>query len=114
MVNVHLAVSDAVGGNCHQMVLPHFDPVGKPNDAEVVLGPKVMEDGEQGVFGLGKHRTGPVTSGCMNPCVPRLGDCTPGPFPGIKLRATCKWHWIRVKGLHRLTEKNWQRYVTML
>lgn len=69
-MDVHLAVSDAVRGNRHQMVLPHFDPVGKPDDAEAVLGPKVMEDGEQGVFGLGKHRTRPVTSGRVNPHTP--------------------------------------------
>lgn len=89
-MNVHLAVSDAVGGDRHQMVLPHFDAVGKPNDAEVVLGPKVVEDGEQGVFGLGKHRTRPVTSGCMNPRVPRLGGCTPGTISGVRFSPACK------------------------
>lgn len=113
-MDVHLAVSDAVRGNRHQMVLPHFDPVGKPDDAEAVLGPKVMEDGEQGIFGLGKHRTRPVTSGHVNPRVPQLGDCTPGAISGGKLSATCKWHWMHIKGLCCLTEKKGRRYVTVL
>lgn len=34
------------------MVLPHFDPVGKSNDIEVILGSEVMEDCEEGILGL--------------------------------------------------------------
>lgn len=38
------------------MVLPHFDPVGKSNDIEMVLGSEVMENREEGIFGLGKQK----------------------------------------------------------
>lgn len=39
------------------MVLPHFDPVGKSNDIETVLGSEVMQNREKGIFGLGKHKS---------------------------------------------------------
>ena len=39
------------------MVLPHFDAVGKSDDTEVILGSQVVENREQGILGLNRHRS---------------------------------------------------------
>lgn len=52
------------------MVLPHFDPVGKSNDIEVILGSEVMEDCEEGILGLGKRKTKISHINCISPHVP--------------------------------------------
>ena len=69
------------------MVLPHFDPVGKPNNTEVILGSEVMQDCEEGVFGLGKHKTKTSHVNCISPHVPSLRNCTPGTMSALKLSA---------------------------
>ena len=80
VVNVHLAVSDVVGSDRHQVVLPHFDPVGKSNDVEMILGSEVVQDGEEGILGLGKHKgkTGHIRR--VRPHIP--WPETPGTVPG--------------------------------
>lgn len=65
------------------MVLPHFDPVGKSNDTEMILGSEVVENSEEGILGLGKHKTKTVTSDQISPHVPWLGNCTPGTISGV-------------------------------
>lgn len=57
MVNVDFAVSHVVRSHRHQMVLPHFDAVGKSDDTEVILGSQVVENREQGILGLKQHRS---------------------------------------------------------
>lgn len=43
------------------MVLPHFNPVGKPNDIEMILGSEVVENCDEGFPGLDKEKTNLVT-----------------------------------------------------
>lgn len=57
MVNVELAIPDVIRSHRQQVVLPHFNPVGKPNDIEVILGSKVIENCDEGFPGLGKDKT---------------------------------------------------------
>ena len=65
------------------MVLPHFDPVGKPNDIEMVLGSQVMQNREKGILGLGNTKARPVMSHCMSLHISWLGNCTLGTIPGL-------------------------------
>lgn len=57
MVDVDFAITDIVWSDGNQVVLPHFDAVGEANNAEAVLGPEVVQDGEEGIFGLGTQDT---------------------------------------------------------
>ena len=79
MVNVDLAVFDVVGSDRHQMVLPHFDMVGKSNYNEMILGSEVMQHCEKGILGLGKHKgkTSHICCICLH--VPWLGDTRNSP-----------------------------------
>lgn len=56
-MNIDFAVSHVVGSHRHQMVLPHFDAVGKSDDTEMILGSEVVENREQGILGLNQHRS---------------------------------------------------------
>lgn len=52
-MNVLLGISYIVWSDRHQTILlPDLNSVGKPNNIEVVLRPKVLKDGEEGIFGL--------------------------------------------------------------
>lgn len=80
------------------MVLPHFDPVGKSNDIEVILGSEVMEDPEEGILGLGKHKTKISHINCISPRVSWFKNCTPEIMSALKLRAYyVKGIWINVQ-----------------
>lgn len=57
VMNIDFAVSHVVGSHRHQMVLPHFDAVGKSDDTEMILGSEVVENREQGILGLNQHRS---------------------------------------------------------
>jgi hypothetical protein len=57
MENVELAVPDILRSDWYQVILPHLNPVGKPNDIEPILGSEVMEDCDKGLPGLGKDKT---------------------------------------------------------
>lgn len=61
MVDVDFAITDTVRSDGNQVVLPHFDAIGEANDAEAVLGPEVVQDGEKGILGL--ETQGTVTPG---------------------------------------------------
>lgn len=95
MVDVDFAIPDVVGGDWDQAVLPHFDPVGKSNDAETVLGSEVVEDREERVLGLGKHKTRTGHSQSRYCTCPR-----PGTISGFKFSVyTVKGTWLNVKEL---------------
>lgn len=65
------------------MVLPHFDAVGKADDVEVILGPEVVENREQGILGLNKHRSETShTSDCLVLASPGLETAHQGESRG--------------------------------
>lgn len=57
MINVQLATPDVIGSHWQQVVLPCFNPVGKPNDIEMILGSEVIENCDESFPGLGKDKT---------------------------------------------------------
>lgn len=56
-VNIEFAIYDIVRSDWNQVVLPHLNSVGKPNDTEVILGSEVKENGGKSIPGLHKYKT---------------------------------------------------------
>lgn len=83
------------------MVLPYFDPVGKSNDTETVLGSEVMENREEGILGLGKHKSKTSHSHSRESTYPLFGKPSPpGTMSGFKFSVNyVKGTWLNVKEL---------------
>ena len=85
------------------MVLPHFDPVGKPNDIEMVLGSQVMQNCEKGILGLGKHKSKASHVPLHESTHPLAWKLHTGDNPRVIMECLlCKGTWINVKELYHL------------
>ena len=88
------------------MVLPHFDPVGKPNDIEMVLGSQVMQNREKGILGLGKHKSKASHVPLHESTHLLAWKLHAGDNPRVIMECLlCKGTWINVKELYHLARK---------
>lgn len=72
------------------MVLPHFDLVGKTNDTEAIVGPEVMQNGEEGILGLENTDAKPVTCMALVHVFPGLETAHKEPSQGSEWSLPCK------------------------